>query len=47
MSFNGQNKKTQRQTMQWSTEKDIKTNNAMVNRKRHKDKQCNGQQKKT
>ena len=31
--------------MQWSTEKDIKTNNAMVKRKRHKDKQCNGQKK--
>jgi hypothetical protein len=55
---NGQNKKTQRQTMQWSTEKDkdkqcngqkkkTKTNNAMVKIKRHKDKQCNGQQKKT
>jgi hypothetical protein len=28
-------------------EKDIKTNNAMVKRKRHKDKQCNGQKKKT
>jgi hypothetical protein len=28
-------------------EKDKKTNNAMVKRKRHKDKQCNGQKKKT
>jgi hypothetical protein len=33
--------------MQWSKEKDIKTNNAMVKIKRHKDKQCNGQKKKT
>ena len=33
--------------MQWSKEKDIKTNNAMVKRKRHKDKQCNDQKKKT
>ena len=33
--------------MQWSKEKDIKTNNAMVKRKRQKDKQCNGQNKKT
>jgi hypothetical protein len=33
--------------MQWSKEKDIKTNNAMVKRKRHKDKQSNDQKKKT
>ena len=33
--------------MQWSKEKDIKTNNAMVKRKRYKDKQYNGQKKKT
>ena len=30
-----------------SKEKDIKTNNAMIKRKRQKDKQCNGQNKKT
>jgi hypothetical protein len=29
--------------MQWSKVKDKKTNNAMVKRKRQKDKQCNGQ----
>jgi hypothetical protein len=33
--------------MQWSKEKDKTTNNAMVKIKRHKDKQCNGQKKKT
>ena len=33
--------------MQWSKEKDKTTNNAMVKIKRHKDKQCNGQNKKT
>jgi hypothetical protein len=33
--------------MQWSKEKDIKTNYAMVKSKRQKDKQCNGQKKKT
>jgi hypothetical protein len=32
--------------MQWSKEKDIKINNAMVKRKRYKDKQCNCQKKK-
>jgi hypothetical protein len=32
--------------MQWSKEKDIKINNAMVKGKRHKDKQCNDQKKK-
>ena len=31
--------------MQWSKEKDIKTNNAMVKRKRYKDKQCIGKKK--
>jgi hypothetical protein len=31
--------------MQLSKEKDIKINNAMVKRKRYKDKQCNGQKK--
>jgi hypothetical protein len=44
---NDQKKKTKRQTMQWSKEKNIKTNNAMVKRKRQNDKQCNGQNKKT
>jgi hypothetical protein len=33
--------------MQWSKEIDIKTNYAMVKRKKHKGKQCNGQKKKT
>jgi hypothetical protein len=33
--------------MQWSKVKDKKTNNAMVKRKRYKDKQCNGQKEKT
>ena len=33
--------------MQWSKGKDIKTNNAMFKIKRYKDKQCNGQKKKT
>jgi hypothetical protein len=32
-----------KQSMQWSKVKDKKTNNAMVKRKRYKDKQCNGQ----
>ena len=31
--------------MQWSKEKDIKANNAMIKRKRQKDKQSNGKKK--
>ena len=33
--------------MHWSKEKDTKTNITMVKIKRQKDKQCNGQKKKT
>jgi hypothetical protein len=44
--YNGQKKKDEGQTIQWSKEKGRRTDNTMVKRKRTKDRQYRGQKKK-
>ena len=44
--YNGQTKKDEGQTIQWSNEKGRRTDNTMVKRKRTKDRQYKGQMKK-